>query len=137
MSEKIKVTYSTLASPSPRLDELFDEAVERTKANLGQTFPMFIDGKERLAEETFAKVSPVDTSLTMAYFQKGTAQDAEDAIAAARAAFDGWRKTPWQERVAILRKAADLISDRLFDMAAVMSLESGSEPATFASGSTE
>jgi len=125
MSEKIKVTYSTLASPSPRLDELFDEAVERAKSNFGQTFPLFIDGNERHAKETFAKISPVDTNLTMAYFQKGTEKDAEDAVAAARAAFDGWRSTPWQERVAILRRAADLISERLFDMAAVMSYEVG------------
>jgi 1-pyrroline-5-carboxylate dehydrogenase len=125
MSDKIKVTYSTLASPDPRLDQLFDEAVERAKANMGQTFPLYINGQERLAKETFAKVSPVDTELTMAYFQKGTEQDAEDALAAARAAFNGWRKTPWQERVAILRKAADLISDRLFDMGAIMSFEVG------------
>ena len=26
MSEKIKITYSTLASPNPKLDELYDEA---------------------------------------------------------------------------------------------------------------
>ena len=125
MSDKIKVTYSTLASPDPRLDQLFDEAVERAKANMGQTFPLYINGQERLVKETFAKVSPVDTELTMAYFQKGTEQDAEDALAAARAAFNGWRKTPWQERVTILRKAADLISDRLFDMGAIMSFEVG------------
>ena len=125
MSQKIKVTYSTLASPDPLLDQLYDEAVQRTRENMGQTFPMYIDGEERTAEETFVKVSPVDNSLVMGYFQKGTEQDALDAIAAARAAFDGWRKTPWQERVAILRKAADLISDRLFDMGAVMSLEVG------------
>jgi 1-pyrroline-5-carboxylate dehydrogenase len=125
MSQKFKVTYSTLASPDPLLDQLFDEAVERVKSNMGQTFPMFIDGKERLADEQFKKVSPVDLDLTMAYFQKGTVQDALDGLKAARAAFPGWRKTPWQERVDILRKAADLISERLFDMAAVMTYEVG------------
>lgn len=125
MPAKIKVTYSTLASPDPMLDELFDEAVSRAKANMGQTFPMFIGGQERTAKEKFEKVSPVDTDLVMGYFQKGTEHDAEDAIAAARASFEGWRKTPWQERVAILRKAADLISERLFDMAAIMSIEVG------------
>ena len=57
MSDKIKVTYSTLASPSPKLDELFDGAVERARAGFGQTFPMYINGEERFAEETFAKVS--------------------------------------------------------------------------------
>jgi len=125
MSEKIKVTYSTLASPDPKLDQLYDEAVQGTKASFGQTFPLFINGKERSVGTTFAKVSPVDTDLVMGYFQKGSEQDALDAIAAARAAFDGWRNTPWQERVAILRRAADLISDRLFDMGAIMSFEVG------------
>ncbi|MGD2049848.1 MAG: L-glutamate gamma-semialdehyde dehydrogenase, partial [Chloroflexota bacterium] len=87
MPEKIKVTYSTLASPDPKLDELFDEAVTRVKANLGQTFPMYINGQERTAEERFEKVSPMDTDLVMGYFQKGTEEDAQDAIDAARAAF--------------------------------------------------
>jgi len=125
MAQKIKVTYSTLASPDPLLDQLYDEAVERAKANFGQTFPLYINGQERLADSTFTKVSPVDRSIEMGHFQKGTEQDARDALSAARAAFPAWRKTPWQERVALLRKAADLISDRLFDMGAVMSLEVG------------
>jgi 1-pyrroline-5-carboxylate dehydrogenase len=86
---------------------------------------MYINGQERTAEERFEKVSPMDTDLVMGYFQKGTEEDAQDAIDAARAAFDGWRKTPWQERVAILRKAANLISERLFDMGAIMSIEVG------------
>ncbi len=122
---KFKVTYSTLASPDPELHQLYDEAVVNFRANSGQTFPLYIDGKERMASETFAKVSPADLDLVMAHFQKGTEQDAKDAVAAARAAFPAWRDTPWQERVAILRRAADLISDRLFDMAVVMSLEVG------------
>jgi 1-pyrroline-5-carboxylate dehydrogenase len=125
MVQKIKVTYSTLASPDPLLDQLYDEAVARAKLNFGQTFPMYINGEERFADSTFTKVSPVNRDLEMAYFQMGTEKDALDALSAARAAFPSWRKTPWQERVAILRKAADLISDRLFDMGAVMSLEVG------------
>jgi 1-pyrroline-5-carboxylate dehydrogenase len=46
-------------------------------------------------------------------------------VAAAKAAFPGWRDMPWQERIAILRKAADLISDRLFEIGSVVSLEIG------------
>jgi 1-pyrroline-5-carboxylate dehydrogenase len=121
----IKVTYSTLASPDPLLHEYYDEAVLEAKADFGQTFPLYINGENRLATETFAKISPVDTNLVMAHFQKGSIQDAEDAIAAAKTAFPAWSGRPWQERVAILRKAADLMSERLFYMAAVMSLEVG------------
>lgn len=122
---KFKVTYSTLASPDPLLHEYFDKAVEEVKENLGETYPLYINGEERYTDNTFAKVSPADLDMVMGHFQKGTADDANDAVAAAKAAFPKWRSTPWQERVAILRKAADLISDRLFYMAATMSLEVG------------
>lgn len=123
--KKFKITYSTLASPDPLLHEYFDEAVQEAKASFGKTFPLYINGEEREAEQTFAKISPVDTDLVMGYFQKGSKQDAKDAVAAAKAAFPGWSATPWQERITILRRAADLISERSFHMAAVMSLEVG------------
>ena len=126
MSERdFKVTYATLASPSPKLHEMFDQAVEKVKVELGKTFPMIIDGEEVYADETFTKVSPVDLDLVMAHFQKGTAEHANAAVAAAKKAFEEWRRTPWQERVRLMRAAADLISDRLFHIAAVMSLEVG------------
>lgn len=123
--ERFKVTYSTLASPDPKLHQLYEEAVVRAKENFGKVYPMFINGEERFAEKTFDKLSPVNLDWVMGKFQYGSEQDAKDAIAAARAAFPGWSGRPWQERVAIMRKAADLISDRLFDMAANMSLEIG------------
>ena len=123
--ERIKVTYSTLSSPNPRLHQLYDEAVERAKANFGKNYPLFINGEERFAEKTFAKHSPINLDWVMGHFQYGTEQDVDDAIAAARAAFPKWSGMPWQERIAIMRKAADLISDRLFNMGANMSLEIG------------
>ena len=127
MSERkhIKVTYSTLASPDPLLHQYFEEAVAEAKAGFGKTFPMFINGEERSAAETFEKRSPVDLDLVMGHFQYGSAQDVNDAVAAAKAAFPAWSGRPWQERVAIMRRAADLISERLFYMGAVMSLEIG------------
>ena len=126
MAERdFKITYATLASPSPALDEAFEQAVEAAKENFGKTFPMYIDGEEVTAEETFTKVSPVDTSLVLAHFQKGTEEHVEAAVAAAKEAFKSWRRKPWQERVALMRKAADVISDRVFEIGAVMSLEVG------------
>lgn len=126
MSEdRIKVTYSTLASPDPRLHTLYDEAVVKAKADFGKVYPMFINGEERFAEKTFEKRSPVNLDWVMGEFQYGTEADVDDAIAAAKAAFPAWSSRPWQERVAIMRKAADLISDRLFYMGANMSLEIG------------
>ena len=61
----------------------------------------------------------------IARFPIGTREDVRDAIAAARAAYPAWRDTPWRDRLAILRRAADLISERQFDYAALMALEVG------------
>ncbi len=121
----IKITYSTLASPDPLLHEYYDEAVVEAKANFGKTYPIFINGEERYGEQTFAKRSPIDLDMIIGYFQKGSEQDANDAIAAAEAAFPAWSRTPWQERIAIIRRAADLISERSFYISAMMSLEIG------------
>lgn len=127
MSErkKFKVTYSTLGSPDPLLHQYYEEDVAKAKANFGKNYPMFINGEERFAEKTFEKRSPVNLDWVMGTFQYGTKQDVDDAITAARAAFPAWSGRPWQERVAIIRKAADLISERLFEMGAHMSLEIG------------
>ncbi|MCB8961182.1 MAG: aldehyde dehydrogenase family protein [Ardenticatenales bacterium] len=123
--EKIKITYSTLASPNPKLDQYYDEEVAAARANAGQTYPMYIDGEWVSSEKTFAKVSPIDLNLTIGHFAAGGKTEIDRAVAAARRAFPAWRAMPWQERNALLRKAADLISDRLFEIGAVVSLEIG------------
>ena len=122
---KIKITYSTLSTASPELHQMFDEAVEQAKARFGTTYPMFINGEERFADQTFEDRSPINTDWLLGHFQKGTAEHGSEALQAARAAFPGWSHTPWQERVALLRKAADLISDRSIAIGAAVALEVG------------
>ena len=58
-------------------------------------------------------------------FPVGTRQDVRDAVAAARAAFPAWRDLGWRQRLEIIRRAADLISERQFEYAALMSFEVG------------
>ena len=100
MSERkhIKVTYSTLASPDPLLHQYFEEAVEEAKAGFGKTFPMFINGEERSAAETFEKRSPVDLDLVMGHFQYGTAVDVNDAVANTVGALLGAGYLRWRSR---------------------------------------
>jgi 1-pyrroline-5-carboxylate dehydrogenase len=57
--------------------------------------------------------------------QKGNATHAAQAIAAARAAFPKWSRTPWQERVRLVRKAASILEQRILELGAAMSLEVG------------
>jgi len=124
-TEGFKITYATMAADSDALHAAFDEAIERVRAQLGQTHPMAIGGELCYAEETFPNISPADTRVVLGHFQKGTREDVARAVASARAASPAWRKTPWQERVTLLRKAADLISQQRYDFSVIMVMEMG------------
>jgi 1-pyrroline-5-carboxylate dehydrogenase len=120
-----KLTYATMFNPPEELHTGFDKAVEALKKNMGKEYGMFINGKEVMADEKFDDNSPVNTSWVLAKMQKGNASHAAQAIAAARAAFPSWSRTPWQKRIEYLRKAAGLIEKRIFDLGAAMALEVG------------
>lgn len=120
-----ELTYATMFNPPEELHQQFEETFAHFQDVLGQEHPMFIRGKERFSDEKFEVVSPVNTDIVLGVFQKGSAQDAKDAVASARAAFPAWSRTPWQERVALLRKAADLMDERIFEIAAAMTYEVG------------
>lgn len=120
-----KVTYSMIAGQTEELHRGYEAAIESVKAKLGEHHPMFINGKPVKSDRESTNVSPADTRIVLGYFQKGKSEHAREAIAAAKAAYPTWSRTPWRERVAILRRAADLISRRRFELAVLMSLEAG------------
>ncbi|NOZ48453.1 MAG: aldehyde dehydrogenase family protein [Chloroflexi bacterium] len=121
----IKITYATLSADNPELNEAYDAALAHVHSQLGRIYPLLIGGEERRAAETFKDVSPIDTTMTLGYFQKGSRQDVLDAISAAGDAGRDWGRRPWQKRVAIMRRVADLMTERSFEIAALMSLEVG------------
>jgi aldehyde dehydrogenase (NAD+) len=63
----------------------------------------------------------------------GNREDADRAIAAARAAFDSWTYRPAAERLAVVKRILEIYNDRYEDFAQVMSTEMGA-PITWARG---
>jgi len=120
-----KLTYATMFNPPEELHTGFDRAVDKLKKNLGKEYGMIINGKDILAEEKFDDHSPVNTDWVLAKLQKGNTKHANEALAAARKAYPGWSHTPWQERVGLVRKAASLLEERIFELGAAMALEVG------------
>ena len=123
--ERFKLTYSTMFDPPEELHQRFEAALVQVKGDLGKLHPMRIGGEARIAEREFESRSPIDRDLLLARFPRGTAQDAADAVAAARAAYGPWARTPWAERVQVLRKAAKRIEERVYELGAAMALEVG------------
>ncbi len=122
---QFKLTYATMFNPPEELHTRFDAALQKVKASLGKEHAMFIDGIEVFAKEKFENRNPANTDEVLGIFQKGDKDDALAATAAAKRAFPAWSRRPWQERVAIVRKAAALMDERTFEMGAVVSLEVG------------
>jgi 1-pyrroline-5-carboxylate dehydrogenase len=120
-----KLTYATMFNPPEELHDRFDEALTKTRANLGQEYGMLINGEESFANNKFKSKNPANTDEVLGYFQTGTADDANTAIAAAQTAFPGWSHTPYQERIKLLRQAAALIDERIFEIGAAIALEVG------------
>lgn len=120
-----KLTYGTMFNPPEELHTQFESSLEKLKTNLGKQYAMLIGGKEIASKETFEDRTPIDSETILAVMPKGNEQHAQMAIDAAQTAFPAWSHTPWQERVRLLRKAADLIDERLTDLGAALCLEVG------------
>ncbi|MEW6568869.1 MAG: aldehyde dehydrogenase family protein [Chloroflexota bacterium] len=120
-----KLTYATMFSPPEEFHTRYEAALARAKASLGREYGMLIGGKEAYASEKFEDRSPINRDWLLGVFQKGTAEHARQALAAARKAFPAWSRMNWKDRLRLMRKAADLIDKRIYDFGAVLSLEVG------------
>ncbi len=120
-----RITYATLAI-TPDDDQAYDAAVVKVKGELGKHFSNYVNGAARASSAgEFAHASPMDTRIAVSYFPKGTREDARMAIRAARAAFAKWSALDYRGRITILRRAADLIIERRYDLSAWMAFEVG------------
>ena len=124
-THRMKITYATLSADNPELQAGFDRAVESARGELGKSYPMLIGAELRTSGDTFEHRSPIDTDLVVSRFPVGGRQDVRDAVTAAQEAFPAWRDLGWQRRLEIIRRAADLISERQFEYAALMTFEVG------------
>src|SRR2546430_17619235 len=81
---------------------------------------LFRSGRQVLAGGEFEVHSPVDSSILLGYFQKGTAEFARKALEAANEHFAAWSSRPWKEQVQLIRKAADVLEKRQFHIPALI-----------------
>jgi betaine-aldehyde dehydrogenase len=98
-----------------------------TSAGAVNTLAMFIGGSPRAARsgETIESVNPA-TGDVVATFPRARAEDVDDAVAAAQAAFPDWRETPVTERAAMLRRLAAAIVAHADELAMLDVTDNGS-----------
>ncbi|HEX2687220.1 MAG TPA: aldehyde dehydrogenase family protein [Kofleriaceae bacterium] len=128
MATSQKVTYTSTNVDLDAFHHAFDDALNRLRSTLGKRYPLYINGQAvegSAGGPPIVDTSPIDTQLVLGTFAAAGPAEIDQAVRAARAAQKAWARLPWRERLAILRKAAAIIRERKFDLAATMSLEVG------------
>ena len=87
--------------------------------------PLVIGGMPTELADRFLRHDPSDHRRLVAEVCAAAADDARRAVAVAREAFPTWRATPVARRAEILRRAAAVMRERRFDLAALQVFEVG------------
>jgi len=90
-------------------------------------FKNFINGEwvEARSGKTFENVNPADKEDVVGLFPASDKCDLEEAVGAARAAYNGWRLTPAPRRAELLFRAAQMLVERKEELAREMTREMG------------
>jgi 1-pyrroline-5-carboxylate dehydrogenase len=126
VSAPAKITYTSASGDLNEFHHRFDVALEAVRAAAGARHPFYIGGRaEDNGDEPLVDRSPIDTTLVLGRFAVAGPADVDRAVTVARETQRGWARLPWRERLTVLRRAAALIRERKYELAALMSLEVG------------
>jgi 1-pyrroline-5-carboxylate dehydrogenase len=100
-------------------------ALENVKKEFSKTYPLVIGSEEKILKETFDSINPSDKKQSVGKFSKGGKTEALEAVVVAKKAFESWRYFPTEERAAIILRAARMMRQKKFELAAWMVYEVG------------
>ena len=101
-------------------------AIEGVRQKLGQTYPVLFAGHElRTDLRLLDSHDPSHSSRIVSRTAAATAEHAQEAVAAARSALPDWSARTARERAGVLVKAAEILRQRRFELAAWEIFECG------------
>src|SRR5437899_2282828 len=92
-----------------------------------KVYKNYIGGEwvESRTGKTFENLNPADTREVVGIFQASGKEDVNDAVAAAKTAFEKWRLVPAPKRAEIIFRAGEILTERKEDYARDMTREMG------------
>jgi 1-pyrroline-5-carboxylate dehydrogenase len=110
---------------NPQHHPAMQAALAKVRSEFGRDYDVLIAGERRNSGEKVPSLNPANTAEVVGRHQKGTVQDAEDAVEAAFRYFPTWSQVPVAERAAMLVRMAAIIRERKFEFDAWLVLEAG------------
>jgi RHH-type transcriptional regulator, proline utilization regulon repressor / proline dehydrogenase / delta 1-pyrroline-5-carboxylate dehydrogenase len=105
--------------------EAMTKALAQVRGMLGQTYPVVIDNQAVNTTSTIESVNPSKHSEVIGRTGSADVKIANQAVASCQKAFETWRDTPVSTRCQLLRKTADVMRNRRFELSAWITLETG------------
>jgi RHH-type proline utilization regulon transcriptional repressor/proline dehydrogenase/delta 1-pyrroline-5-carboxylate dehydrogenase len=100
-------------------------AIARVEPTLGFGVPLLIDGRERSTPDCLTSIDPGNTGNVVCESTSATVADATDAIAVAKTSWPAWSAAPWEERAAVLFRAAGAMRASRDELTALIVFEAG------------
>jgi 1-pyrroline-5-carboxylate dehydrogenase len=101
------------------------EALAKVRSELGREYDLLIAGDRRRSAAKLQSLNPSKPSEVVGIHQKGSDQDALDAVEAAYAYFPTWSAVPAEQRAEAAFRVAAIIRERKYEFNAWLVVESG------------
>ena len=100
-------------------------ALSHVRSQLGQKYPLFIDGEKVWTDKTIASINPTAPDQVVGHVAEAGIPEAERTVKAAREAFEKWSRTSFETRARLLERAAAIMERRRYELSALEVFEVG------------
>lgn len=100
-------------------------ALAKVRYEFGKEYDLLIAGERRQSQQKLQSLNPSEPSEVVGIHQKGSEQDARDAVEAAAHYFPTWADVPMEQRAEFLLQAAAILRARKYEFDAWLILEAG------------
>src|SRR5206468_4582240 len=109
----------------PENRRAMEAALKKVAAEFTREYPMYIDGQKVITKEKRASTNPSHPSQVIGVVQHASAEQARQAVEAAHRYFDTWKRVPAGQRAERIFRAAQIVRERKFELAALVCYEVG------------
>jgi RHH-type proline utilization regulon transcriptional repressor/proline dehydrogenase/delta 1-pyrroline-5-carboxylate dehydrogenase len=109
----------------PENQEQMRTALSRMRTRLGREYPLVINGEKVRTGKTIPSLNPSAPAEVVGYVAEAGIPEGERMVKAARAAFEKWSRTPFEQRARLLERAAAIMHERRYELSALEVFEVG------------
>ena len=100
-------------------------ALTKVRSEFGREYDLLISGGRRRSRQKLESLNPSKPSEVVGIHQKGSEQDARDAVDAAYAYFPTWAAVPMEQRAEYIFRVAGILRERKYEFDALLVVEAG------------